>query len=113
MNRAKRGGYGIWTSRAAAGALCVQALFGHAPAAHAQADASPIEPGAAKSVSDFPTRLAITVVADEHMIPTLQQRVGSWFTDGTQVSVTVTSEVDEEQLLATPSTISGSSGSPR
>jgi len=50
--------------------------------------------------------LAITVVADQHPLATLQQRVSSWFTDGTQVTVAVTSEVDEERLLAsTPSEV--------
>jgi len=49
---------------------------------------------------EFPKRLRITVVADEHVLGTFQERVSSWFSDGTEVQVTVTSEVDEAQLLA-------------
>ena len=57
-----------------------------------------IEPSAAQ---DFPKRLAITVVAAESLLATFGQRVSSWFTDDTQVSITATSEVDLEQILAT------------
>jgi hypothetical protein len=53
---------------------------------------------------DFPKRLAITVVADESALGTFQQRVSSWFTDGTEVELTVTSGVDREQLLASSPT---------
>jgi len=54
---------------------------------------------AATASRDFPKRLAITVVAEEGLIGTFQQRVSSWFSDGTEVLVSVTSEVNEAQLL--------------
>ncbi|HEX3774067.1 MAG TPA: hypothetical protein VHV51_06350 [Polyangiaceae bacterium] len=51
-------------------------------------------------VSEFPKQLAITIVARENMVPTFRDRVASWFTDGTEVSVIVTSEVDQDQILS-------------
>lgn len=48
-----------------------------------------------------PARLLITVVTSEAALNTLEQRVSSWFTDGTQVTVSVAREVTPELLLAT------------
>ncbi|HET7543814.1 MAG TPA: hypothetical protein VFK05_28275 [Polyangiaceae bacterium] len=82
-------------------ALCLIASASPAPAL---ADATRPESIATPSTThDFPKRLAITVVADERLLSTFQQRVSSWFSDGTEVLVTVTSEIEEEQLLASNS----------
>ncbi len=68
--------------------------------AQAHAESAP-EPEAPHEASgEFPTQLAINVVANEGLLSTFEQRVSSWFTDGTSVSVTVTSEADLNQLLA-------------
>lgn len=48
-----------------------------------------------------PARVLITVVTTEAALNTLEQRVSSWFTDGTEVRVSVASEVTPELLLAT------------
>lgn len=45
-------------------------------------------------------KLTITVVARESTVATLQDRVASWFTDGTAVEVVVTSELDRAQALS-------------
>jgi hypothetical protein len=66
----------------------------------AVADAPSPPPAAPNASRDFPKRLSITVVADERLVSTFQQRVSSWFSDGTEVQVSVTSAVSEEQLLA-------------
>jgi hypothetical protein len=79
------------------GALCV--LASSSPSL-AIADAPSPPPAAPNASRDFPKRLSITVVADERLVSTFQQRVGSWFSDGTEVVVSVTSAVKEEQLLA-------------
>jgi hypothetical protein len=48
--------------------------------------------------------LIITVVADERLLSTFQQRVSSWFSDGTEVRVAASSEMDEQGLLASSPT---------
>jgi hypothetical protein len=69
--------------------------------ARARADtASEQAPTAQTALDEFPKRLAINVVANESLLSTFGQRVSSWFTDDTQVVVTVTSEVDLDQMLA-------------
>lgn len=84
---------------AASGALCggILSLFSHA--ACAQEGTLPASPPSV--VHEFPKILDITVVADERLVSTFQERVGSWFSDGTEVRLTVTSEVDERRLLDT------------
>jgi hypothetical protein len=57
------------------------------------------EPSATPSPA--PARLLITVVTAEAGLDTLEPRVSSWFTDGTQVTVRVAREVTPELLLAT------------
>jgi len=52
--------------------------------------------------SPAPTRLVITVVTGEPALPTFEQRVSSWFSDGTQVTVSLARAVAPELLLATP-----------
>src|SRR6188768_36030 len=74
-------------------------LFASAAPAFAVAAEGPPPVAAATASRDFPKRLAITVVAEEGLIGTFQQRVSSWFSDGTEVLVSVTSEVNEAQLL--------------
>jgi len=81
-------------------ALIATALL-TAPALAAEPDPAP---ASAATRRDFPKRLLITVVADERFLSTFQQRVSSWFSDGTEVRVTVTSEVDERGLLASSPT---------
>jgi len=77
--------------------LCLIALSSPAPVlADEMGQAKAVEPS---TVREFPKRLAITVVADERLLGTFQQRVSSWFSDGTEVLVTVASEVDQHQLL--------------
>lgn len=44
------------------------------------------------------------MVADEPLVRTFQERVSSWFSDSTEVRVTVTSSVDEQRLLDTSPT---------
>src|SRR5258706_4630711 len=50
-----------------------------------------------------PSRLAITVITSDSGVPTLQERVSSWFNDGTQVSVDVASELSPERLFTSSS----------
>ena len=90
-----------WRSLAC-GALCCVALSSFSSAVAAESD--PSLAGTATVSRDFPKRLAITVVADERVLSTFQQRVSSWFSDGTEVQVTVTSEVEPQQLLASSPT---------
>jgi len=88
--------------RMACSTLCAVALSSFSLAAAAQSDPSrAAQPGANR---DFPKKLTITVVADEHLLSTFQERVSSWFNDGTQVRVTVASQVDEQELLASSPT---------
>ncbi|HYQ04122.1 MAG TPA: hypothetical protein VER96_35865 [Polyangiaceae bacterium] len=54
----------------------------------------------AEVAAAFPKRLAITVIGDERALGTFQQRVSSWFSDGTEVVVTISSDVSQKQLLA-------------
>ncbi len=93
---AKRANDSAWR-RMTVGTLSLALLLSPAVSARAQSDA------AAPQSADTAKRrkLLITIVASESMLPNFGQRVSSWFTDGTEVSVTVTSEVDAEQLLAT------------
>ncbi len=86
----------------ACGALCCVASSSFSLAALAEDAPSPL--AAPTALGNFPKKLAITVVADEHLLETFQQRVSSWFSDGTEVRVTVTSEVDEQGLLASSPT---------
>ncbi|HYQ15566.1 MAG TPA: hypothetical protein VEQ58_07410, partial [Polyangiaceae bacterium] len=66
-----------------------------ATAAHgALSDASTI-------ASPAPERLLITVVTTEAALPTFEQRVSSWFSDGTQVTVVLAREVTPELILTT------------
>lgn len=83
-------------------ACCCVAIGSFSVAAPAQTPPSP--PNAPTAIRDFPKILTITVVADERPLRTFQQRVSSWFSDGTEVRVTVTSEVDEQRLLASSPT---------
>jgi hypothetical protein len=64
--------------------------------AHAQsASPSPHRaPAAAQSA------LVITVITTESGVPTLQERVGSWFRDGTQVTVGVAPELLPERVFS-------------
>jgi hypothetical protein len=87
---------------AARSACCCVAIGSFSIAVAAQP--APSAAGAPVVTRDFPKKLAITVVADERVLSTFQQRVSSWFSDGTEVLVTVTSEVDEAQLLASSPT---------
>ena len=83
--------------RAVTNALCLIAFSSPCPLlADEVGQAKAAEPSV---VREFPKRLAITVVADERLLSTFQQRVSSWFGDGTEVIVTVTGEVDQHQLL--------------
>ena len=88
-------GGSLWR-RAVSGALCGVALGSSSVALAAEPDPAP---ASAATRRDFTKRLLITVVADERFLSTFQQRVSSWFSDGTEVRVTVTSEVDERGLL--------------
>ncbi|HEY3253891.1 MAG TPA: hypothetical protein VGJ91_08095, partial [Polyangiaceae bacterium] len=91
-----------YLTRAVQSALCCVALCSFSLAASAQSAAtSAAAPTAAR---DVPKILSITVVADERSLRTFQQRVSSWFNDGTEVRVTGTSEVDEQRLLASSPT---------
>lgn len=45
-------------------------------------------------------RLTITVVTAESGVPTLRERVGSWFSDGTEVEVGVAAALPSEDLFA-------------
>jgi len=90
-----------WQSNARS-ALCGVAIASFSFAVAAQTGPSPT--ASPTAIPDFPKRLAITVVADERLLSTFQQRVSSWFSDGTEVRVTVTSEVDQAQLLASSPT---------
>lgn len=74
-----------------------QAALAHATLSDDEASA------AAQQRSPAPQRLVITVVTTEPALPTFEQRVSSWFVDGTQVSVRLASEVTPELLLATSS----------
>jgi hypothetical protein len=51
------------------------------------------------SVTLTPSKLVITVITSESDIPTLQARVGSWFSDGTQVSVNVAADLPPESIF--------------
>ena len=86
-----------WRS-SAFGTLCCLMIASFSLTGSAQPDPSAAHAPAA--IRDFPKRLTITVVADERLLGTFQQRVSSWFSDGTEVSVAVTSGVDEQGLLA-------------
>ena len=90
-----------WRSMACS-ALCAVALCSFSLAAAAQSD--PTRAAAPAVNRDFPKKLTITVVADEHLLSTFQERVSSWFNDGTEVRVTATSQVDEQELLASSPT---------
>jgi hypothetical protein len=69
-------------------------------AAHAQAS-SGTEPASRADETELPARrLVITVIAGDALIGTLQQRVSSWFSDGTLVAVSARSELDSQRLLA-------------
>lgn len=83
--------------RATASALCLIAIASPAPVIADAINQTNVDDPSA--IRDFPKRLAITVVADERLLSTFQQRVSSWFNDGTEVLVTITSEVDQKQLL--------------
>jgi hypothetical protein len=54
----------------------------------------------AATTGHFPKKLAITVVSAEGSLPNFEQRVSSWFTDGTAVKVTLSREAEPTQLLA-------------
>ncbi len=70
-------------------------------AAPAHAETTPARTTAAnEAAAEFPKQLAINVVANEGLLSTFEQRVSSWFTDDTHVIVTVTSEADLDQMLA-------------
>ena len=56
---------------------------------------------AAVAARPAPGRLLIIVVTTEATLSTLEQRVSSWFVDGTQVTVSMAREVTPELLLAT------------
>lgn len=101
MTRAARVIRGSRFRRAARSVLCGIAVGSFSVALAAQVDPSS---ASAASAREFPKRLLITVVADERLLSTFQQRVSSWFSDGTEVRVTVTSEVDEQGLLASSPT---------
>ena len=103
MGGAKRGSG--WARRACGGVLGGVVLLACLRSARAQNHALVDEPSTTVPASDlaFPTRLSITVVADERLLATFQQRVSSWFTDGTEVSVIATSEMDTQQLLVASS----------
>jgi hypothetical protein len=87
--------------------LCVALLFSYSLSARAEEGAGPDQAAQAGSVGDFPKKLAIIIVAKNSVISTFEQRVSSWFNDGTEVHVSVRSEVDQQQLLASsPGTVS-------
>lgn len=88
--------------RATSSALCGAAIsvFSLAVAA----ESAPSAAATPTIIRDFPRKLLITVVAEERLLSTFQQRVSSWFNDGTEVRVTVTSNVDEQALLASSPT---------
>lgn len=88
--------FGPCFRRSTACALCVSASWPTLAIADGPSPTSAVESSATR---DFPKRLAITVVADEQLLGTFQQRVSSWFSDGTEVVVTVRREVDQAQLL--------------
>jgi len=82
--------------------LCAVALASFSSPVAAQGGAS--SASIPTVIRNFPKILAVTIVADEHLLATFQQRVSSWFDDGTEVRITATSEVDLKQLLATSAT---------
>jgi len=90
-----------WRSRACS-ALCAVAVSTFSLAAAAQGD--PERAAQAGAVRNFPKKLTITVVADERLLVTFQERVSSWFNDGTEVRVAATREVDEQELLSSSPT---------
>jgi hypothetical protein len=53
------------------------------------------------TAASAPARVLVTVVSTEAPPSTLEPRVSSWFTDGTQVTVSLAREVTPELLLAT------------
>ena len=61
---------------------------------------APAPPAATLATRPPPARLSIAVVTPETSLPTFEQRVSSWFTDGTQVSVRLEPVLDQERLLA-------------
>jgi hypothetical protein len=85
------------SARATGGALCIAALLQGSLSARAQ-ESRMSEPSGEAPV--FWKKLLITVVAGEALLATLEQRVSSWFNDGTEVRVTATNRVDQRQLLA-------------
>ena len=74
--------------------LCASLAHAFAPESAAVGEPSTI-------ANRAPARLLITVVTAEAAVDTLESRVSSWFTDGTQVTVSVAREVTPELLLAT------------
>ncbi len=74
-------------------AVCLAFAFAFASASASAQDAGPASSAAAA------TRLAITVVTQDADVPTLQQRVSSWFSDGTPVSVAVARELPAEGIF--------------
>jgi hypothetical protein len=57
------------------------------------------DPEMAAGRRDLPKRLTIAVVTGESTLPTFEQRVSSWFADGTAVTVVLTTNVDPAALL--------------
>jgi hypothetical protein len=57
-------------------------------------------PRATESAVVAPSTLVITVITEDSGIPTLQERVSSWFNDGTRVSVGVAHELSPERIFA-------------
>ena len=92
---------GAWRARQRVAWLGLALLAGTSLPARARAETAPEQAPVLDSVPDeFPKRLAINVVSNESLLATFGQRVSSWFTDDTQVVVTVTSEADLDQMLA-------------
>jgi hypothetical protein len=72
-----------------------------AVAAHAGAQSAepPAESTRPASVAPGPGSLSVTVITSAASVPTLRERVSSWFNDGTQVSVDVASELSPERIF--------------
>jgi hypothetical protein len=65
-------------------------------AARANAQAEPPPPATDPARANL---LVITVITPDSDVPTLRERVGSWFNDGTQVSVGVAGELPSERIF--------------
>lgn len=94
-----RGQRAVYLASLARAALSASLLFAFAWPSLAIADTVTATSEAEVSAV-FPKRLAITIVGDARLLSTFRQRVSSWFSDGTEVVVTITPEVDQSQLLA-------------